>query len=253
LSNHKHGAAGSVGSGIISAVAAGDGDFSKGDAVIVIGEGTWGDDVTVSKDSVVKSSGLSHEEGAALPTYAAAWGLLHNFTDLKSGDLVVQTTGTGAVGSAVTQLGKALGLKVVSLADSDVKGTNLGAKLQEAGAYKLAISGQSGKHISSLQRHGAKGAVTVAYHGAHEPIHSSSDVHLPISHMIFNDSSVRGFDLLTWSRTNSAEFKHAVESVVKLAQEKKISLKPAQVFPQSDYLKAIEEVMKTGSTVVLKH
>lgn len=251
--SRKAGVAGTAGSGVVTDVAVGEGQFSTQDSVLVLGEGVWSDEVTASKDHVIKVTGLSHEELASLPSFLTAWGLLHNFAKLNAGDVVVQTSGSTAVGSAVAQLGKALGLKVVSLADSDVKGTNLAAKLQEVGAYKLAICGQSGRHVSSLQRHVARGGATVAYNGVYEPIHSAADVQLPISHMIFHDSSVYGFDLLAWARAAPADLKHGAASVLALAKEQKLSLKPAQVLPQADFLKAIEEVSKTGAAVVLKH
>jgi NADPH:quinone reductase-like Zn-dependent oxidoreductase len=237
----------------VTGLATGEGEFSNNDTVLVVGEGVWSDEVVVSKNSVVKVAGLSHEELAVLPAFAAAWGLLHNFVALKAGDVVVQTYGNSAIGSAVTQVGKAMGLKVVSLADSDVKGTNVAAKLQEAGAFKLALSGKSGKHLSSLQRHVARGGTTVVYNGVFEPLQSAADVQLPISHMIFSDSSVHGFDLQAWARAAPGEFKAALSSLSALAQDKKIALKAAHTFPQAEYLKAVEEVTQTGAAVVLKH
>lgn len=247
------GTAGSFGAGVVSSVPVGEGEFSVHDNVLVLGGDVWADEVTVSKSNAIKLPKGSTESAAVLPNYISAWGILHNFVSLKAGDVVVQTVGNSAVGTAITNLGKALGLKVVSLADADVKSTNLAAKLQELGSIKLAVSGQSGKHISSLQRHVAKDGSTVVYNGVYEPLHTVAEVQLPISHMIFSNSSVHGFDLQSWFQNDAAAVRSAVTDLLKVVQDKQVPLKAEHSFAQADYLKAVDEVTKSGASVVLKH
>ena len=246
--------AGCAGAGVVTSVSAGEREFAVNDSVLVIGSGTWTNDAIVSTSSVSKlSSKVSAEEAAALPAFVSAWAILHEFAALKSGDLVVQTNGSSAVGAAITQLGKALGLKVVSLSDADLSGAKLTTTLQEVGKCKLAVSGQSGRHLTALQKALANSGVAVAYSGVFESLQSSADVQLPISNIIFNDASVRGFELVSWVRGNTAAYRKSVAALMPLVQEGKLTLKPAHVFPQADYLKAIEEVTARGSSVVLKH
>lgn len=223
------------------------------DSVLVIGGEVWADEAVVPKSNIIKLPKDAAENAAVLPNYISAWGILHNFVSLKTGDVVVQTVGNSAVGTAISNLGKALGLKVVSLADSDVKSTNLAAKLQELGAIKLAVSGNSGKHISSLQRHVGKDGSTVVYNGVYEPLHTVTDVQLPISHMIFSNSSVHGFDLQAWFQSDAAGVRGAVGDLLKVVQDKQVPVKAQHSFAQADYIKAIEEVTKSGACVVLKH
>lgn len=217
--------------------------------MLVVGEGVWTDEVVISEANATKIPKLSSEEAAMLPNFAAAWGILHNFASLKAGDVVVQTNGNGAVGAAISQVGKALGYKVVSVNAADITA----AKLQEAGSIKLAVSGHSGRHISALQKAVGTNGVTVSYNGTYEPVSTVSGVQLPISQLIFNNTSLNGFDLNAWAATSPEAFRAGLTSVLKLVEEKKVVLKPAHVFPQSDFRKAVEEVAKTGASVALKH
>lgn len=213
----------------------------------------WTDETVVSAANVTKIPKLSAEEAAVLPTFAAAWAILNNFATLKAGDVVVQTSANGAIGAAIAQVGKALGLKVVSISDADLTAADLASKLKEAGSIKLAVSGRSGRHISTLQRVVAKGGVTVSYNGVFESLQTIGSVQLPISNLIFSDTSVHGFDLNAWAATSPEAFRASVASVLGLVGDKKVTLKPAHVFSQAEYAKALEEVSKSGVSVALKH
>ena len=237
----------------MTGVSAGDSDFAVNDQVLIVGSGVWTDETVVSKATVTKIPNLSAEEAAVLPSFAAAWGILNNFVTLKSGDVVVQTNASSAIGGAISQIGKALGLKVVSISDADLASADLLAKLKEAGSFKLAVSGRSGRHIGTLQRVVAKGGVTVTYNGVFESLHATANAQLPISNLIFNNTSVQGFDLNTFATHSPEAFRAGVSSVLALVGEKKVNLKPAHVFSQAEYAKALEEVAKTGAAVALKH
>lgn len=237
----------------MTGVSDGESAFAVNDQVLIVGEGVWTDETVVSTAKVTKIPKLSAEEAAILPSFAAAWGILNNFVTLKAGDVVVQTSASSAIGSAIAQVGKALGLKVVSISDADLTAADLASKLKEAGSIKLAVSGRSGRHISTLQRVVAKGGVTVSYNGVFESLQSTSSVQLPISNLIFSDTSVHGFDLNTWATTSPDAFRAGVSSVLGLVGDKKVVLKPAHVFSQAEFAKALEEVQKSGVSVALKH
>ena len=253
LARKSSGVAGSAAFGVVTSVPSGESDFAVNDSVFVVGNGTWADEVVVSKSGVSKVANVSAEEAAALPGFVSAWALLHNFVALKAGDVVVQTSGKSAVGAAVAQVGKALGLTVVSLSEEDLAGAKLGAKLQESGKIKLVLAGHSGKHLSLLQRSIAPGGSLVAYNGVYEPLSASSEVQMPISNMIFQNTSVQGFDLAAWVHSDPAAYRGAVKAVLALVQDKKVSLKPTHVFAQADFKKALQEVTSTGAAAVLKH
>lgn len=237
----------------MTGVSAGDSDLAVNDQVLIVGAGVWTDETVVSKATVTKIPKLSAEEAAVLPTFAAAWGILNNFVTLKSGDVVVQTNPNSAIGGAISQVGKALGLKVVSISDADLTASDLLVKLKQAGSFKLAVSGRSGRHIGTLQRAVAKDGITVAYNGVFESLHATANVQLPISNLIFSNTAVHGFDLNAWATHSPEAFRASVSSVLALVNEKKVNLKPAHVFSQAEYSKALEEVSKSGATVALKH
>jgi mitochondrial enoyl-[acyl-carrier protein] reductase / trans-2-enoyl-CoA reductase len=247
------GVAGSVACGVVSAVPSGERQFAVNDAVLVFGNGVWTDSAVVAEGGVRKLPNLPAEEAAALPNFLAAWALLHNYSKLAAGDVVIQCNGTSAIGAAVSQIGKSLGLKVVNISDADCTSAELAAKLKEAGKSKLVISGHSGKHLVPFQKALVHGGSMVVYNAVFQPLSASSDVASPISNVIFSDIGVHGFDLATWALSDAKGYTTALDAVLGLAKDKKVELKPAHVFAQSDYLKAIEEVTKSGAAVVLKH
>jgi NADPH:quinone reductase-like Zn-dependent oxidoreductase len=222
---------------------------SKGDRVFVVSEGTWTPALTLPIEQVTSTPGLSATHAASLSYFASAWGLLHNFTSLQAGDIVVQTHSNTAVGKAITQLGHALGLNVISLTETEAMPANLSKKLSEVTGYKLAITGQAGRHISTLQRFVP---TTVLYSGLYAPASRILNVELPIGHMVFSGASLHGFDARTWSRSNPADYLAAVRHVVRLAEQKKVDLTPAVVVSKEKLNQAVDEVARTGTSVVLE-
>jgi NADPH:quinone reductase-like Zn-dependent oxidoreductase len=245
------GVCGMAGAGTVTAVGAGVASVAVNDSVLVINSGVWTDEVVVAASGVGNVGKMTAEEAAALPNFLAAWAILNNYVALKAGDVVVQSNGSGAVGSAITQLGKVMGLKVTSLSGADTADANLASKLAAAGSIKLAVSGQSGKHLHAMMKSLINGAALVTYNGVYEPLSSSTEVQLPVSAMVFNNVSVNGFDLNAWVGCADSSFPTAVAAVTGLAAEKKITLK-STVFLMADVQKAIAEVAK-GTTAVLKH
>jgi len=241
------GVRGTAGSGTVTAVGSGVSDFSVNDSVLVVDSGLWADEAVVSKASACKLPKVSAEEAAVLPSYLTAWALLNNYVSLAAGDVVVQSNAGGSVGKAITELGKAMQLKVVAMSDADMAGG------KAAPAAKLAISGQSGSHIHSMLKGLSYGGGVVVYNGVVEAPASTTEAQAPVAAMIFNDVSVNGFDLSTWVSTNPEAYQKAVGEVMSLVEAKKVSLKPSKVFPQSDFQKAIAEVSTSAAAAVLKH
>lgn len=248
---------GSYGNAAVGKVVAvpsnGSQEFYLNDSVLVIGQGLWTDEAIVSASGAVKVHALQPDEAALLPSYISAWAILHNYVTLKAGDTIVQTTGNSAIGKAITAVGKALNLKVLSLSDSELNDPEISRKLEGLGSISLTVTGQSGKVISLLSKVTASNGVVVTYNGVYESFVTTTAVSVAISHLIFRNVSIQGFELLPWVQSSPSEYKAAAHSVLSLLSEKKIVLKPSLVYPQSDYLSGIEAVFKTGDTAVLKH
>jgi len=251
--NKTVGSYGNAAVGKVIAVPSSVSDFHLNDSVLVIGQGLWTDEAIVSTSGVTKVPSLQPDEAAVLPSYISAWAILHNFITLKAGDTVVQATGSSAIGKAITAIGKALNLKVVSLSDAELNDPATSKKLEALGPIPLTVAGQSGKLISILSKATASNGVVVTYNGVYESISTTTPVSVAISHLIFRNVSIQGFDLLSWVQSSSSEYKAAVQSVLALQSEKKIVLKPSLVYSQSDYLSGIEAVLKTGDAAVLKY
>lgn len=251
------GTMGTAGSGTVSVVGADDvSGLAVNDTVLVIHSGLWADEAVVPTSSVCKLPDMKPEEAASMPAYLSAWAILNNYckTPLKSGDLVVQTNGEGAVGTAITMLGKAMGLNLISLTSNELASAKLSEAIKSKGPVKLAVVGQSGDHVTNMMRSLSPGSTLVSYNGTVEPLYALNPVSLPISGMIFQDVSMSGFDLNTWVSTDSAGYHSAVNSLLAFMKDKKLKSIPTfKTYPQKDFMKAIAEVSQTGTAAVLKH
>lgn len=254
LSNKLSGIAGTVAAGVVASTSAGVTGFSSNDSVLVVSEGVWTDEVVVPATAVAKFPNLAAEQVAALPSILSAWAILNNYASgLKSGDLVVQTNGSGAVGAAISEVGKVMGLNVVNLSEADLQDAKLTDKLKSKGAVKLAVTGQSGGHVVSMVRALAPSGCLISYNGVVQSLASTTPVQVPISGMIFNNVSMHGFDLSAWVKSDPQGFQAAVSAVQGLLGDKKLAVKAVKAVPQSDFLKTLEAVGSTGSNAVLKH
>lgn len=195
---------------------------------------------------------LSAIEAAALPSYIAAWIILHNFVTLKAGDIVVQATGECAIGSAISQIGNSIGLSVTSITDEELEDPQIASKLKEKGKIMLTVSGKASKNLSVLAKAIAPHGGLVTYNGIVQGS-KACPIQMPISNMIFKDISINGFDFISYITSNPYEYKLATTSVLSLVESEKLSLKPSKVYPQHDYLKATADVIMNGTSVVLTH
>jgi len=252
LLHTSKGVAGTSGAGIVTAIGTGVSGIAVNDTVLVTSsnKGTWADACTVDANTVNKiQASIPAEEAAALPAALAAWALLNKYASLKSGDVVVQCAGESAVGLFVSQIGKAMGLSVVSVAAG---ASDLDAKLKAAGAIKLAITSSSGAAALALTRAVAPGGILVAYNGVVEPIDTVTGVTAPVARAIFEKTQICGFDFDTWSKTETASFSKGLKEVLALVEAKKLSLKGGKVFPQTDFAAALALVQASGASAVLK-
>ena len=248
----RGGVAGSTGVGSILEVGAGVRSLSAKDKVLVVTSGTWANTVTVPATSVMKiPDNLSIEESASLPAALSAYAILSNFVTLKAGDVVVQSGGDSAVGKAITQLGAAKGLKVMSATSAEFDDAGFAKKVAALGNVKLTISNTSKKNITkSLVRCLAADGSLVLYAGDGVMDDEVDGIDVPVGSAIFKKNSIYGFEFSSWVHSDRANVEKALAVVIDDIKTKKLVLK-SKVFPQSDYLKALTEVQTTGGASVL--
>lgn len=248
------GAMGSAGSGVVTGVGSGVTDIHVDDSVLVVGTGVWADEVVVKPEAVSIVANATAEEIASLPAFVSAYTILTNYcsTPLQAGDLVVQTHANGAIGAAISAIGKAMGLDVFSITAAKLSDAKLADTLKKKGAVKLAVIGSAGDHVLNIVRSLASGGCAVAYSAECQATSDLQPVSLPISGMIFSNTSVAGFDLTAFASANPSAYREAVKAVMTMAVDSKISLKPGKVFPQAEFATALTEVAKKGTAAILK-
>ena len=237
------------GAGVIEAVGAGVGDLKTGDRVLVPhGIGSWCEACICKAEGVVKvPAGIAPEQAAMMKINpATAWRMLHDFTELKPGDWVIQNAANSGVGRAVIQIAKHLGIKTVNI----VRRANLTAELETEGADIVLVEGDDlraqvaertgGAKISlALNAVGGESALNIANilaaHGTHVTYGAMGrqPLRLPNGLLIFKDISFRGFWVSNWyssatEETKNEMFKHLFDlslcGILKTKVEKKYAI-----------------------------
>jgi NADPH:quinone reductase-like Zn-dependent oxidoreductase len=183
-------------------------------------QGAWAESfVMPAKDLFFLPIGLPFEQAAlALLNPMTAWRLLHDFEYLKPGDWIIQNAANSAVGLAVIQLARHLGVRtvnvvrreelrddlrkigadVVVLDDEDYPG-NLG-DLTGGKDPKLALNSIGGPSALRLAKTLDHGGVHVTF-GAM----TGESIRFPTRRLIFDDVRFVGFWLDQWKRRQSHE------------------------------------------------
>jgi NADPH:quinone reductase-like Zn-dependent oxidoreductase len=238
----------------VTAVSANETDLKVNDTILVVDSNLWADQSIVSTSTVSKLSSLNSDEAATLPTFLSAWALLNNFTKLSSGDTVIQSNGSSALGMAVSQVGKALGINVLSPSAADLNDAKFVSKTKaDKHTIKLSISDRSGRTSLDFARITANDGTLVVYNGTIETLEQSQGIDQSAGSAIYKNVSIAGFDFGLWHRTAKADgtFQKALDEVLALGVAKKLNLKP-KMYAQADFQKALAEVESSGSAVVLK-
>eukprot|EP01031_Cornospumella_fuschlensis_P030343 gene30343-36664_t len=211
---------------------------TTGAPVFVAGVPCWADTVAAPAERVFRLSKLKPEEAACLPTYLTAWRALH-VASVKAGDTILQHQTDSPVCHAIAQLGKALGITVVSLTTSELAEAQAAGKLREKYKSTCAVSGVTGRPISTLLRSLAPKGALVYYEGVNEPLSEVSSMDVPVSAAIFQDTKIFGVSWLNWVMTHPADVQKAIDRISDLLEKNSLSLKPT-VFDTNEYLKAFE-------------
>ncbi|MFC3499434.1 zinc-dependent alcohol dehydrogenase family protein [Micromonospora krabiensis] len=183
--------------------------------------GTWAErTVVAARDVVPISETADAVQLAMLPVNpATAYGLLHDYTELKPGDWIGLTLANSAVGQHVITLAKRAGVRVVAVvrrAEAAEQVRQLGADLvvldgeglgdRAAAALgehrlRLLLDGTGGpQHVGELARVVEDGGSVVTF-GA---ITGQAPV-LPLGDFIYRSISLRSFFILSWIRDKPRE------------------------------------------------
>jgi NADPH2:quinone reductase len=137
-------------------------------------QGTFGEFAAVDEDWLYPiPNGVSDEQAAALSlvSITAHLGLVRD-AKLKSGEILFVNGGSGGVGSAVVQMAKALGARVISTAGTDEKA----ARVRKLGA-DLAINYKS-ENVEAAIKAFAPDGVNVWWETLREPDFDRAIAHL---------------------------------------------------------------------------
>ena len=204
--------------------------MKKGQFVLLIGGGTWRDEIIGSADKFIPLPELGELDTEVIEQLSmtavnpvAALLMLTTFVNLKEGDWLVQSAANSAVGGYLIQLAKERGIKTVNV----VRRTGLAEALNKKGAdavlidgpdlaqqiakatnnepVSLAIDAVGGQTFSRLANSLVQGGTLVSY-----GVLSGQPATLNPALTIFNDVRIRGFWLSKWFETATTSDKQAV-------------------------------------------
>jgi trans-2-enoyl-CoA reductase len=258
---------GNEGCGRVVAVGAGV-DASWAGRLVLVDHQSWREEgVWAVDDLIAVPAGLEARGACVLrvnpPT---AWRLLHDFSDLHSGDWIVQNAATSAVGRAVIEIAKPCGWKTLNVvrwpeaadelralgADAVVvEGDEVAAQAASAlaGAKpRLALNAVGGVSATRLAGLLAPGGALVTY-GAM----SKEALKIPNGFLIFRDLVFRGFWLTRWLRRASAADRDAMfGDVFRLAASGCFAPRVAAEFPLAEVSAAVARAAEGGGKVLLR-
>lgn len=221
------------------------------DLVLVTDANTWADEVVVGKQDIVKISSLSAEAAATLPAVVSAIGIFNLLPGLKPGDIVLQTEGETAIGQAIAQYGKTLGVNVIGTTAAELSDLQFTTGLKSKGRIAHAITGSAGKANTLLLKLIPHSGVLVAHNGIYQPIGKTVGIDVPISRAIFQDVKILGFDYFGYKRYDAVAFHTALTKAIELVSTKQVVL-TRNVHAVKDYINAVTDVEKTGKFNLLK-
>jgi NADPH2:quinone reductase len=110
-------------SGIVESVGKKDSGLRPGQPVAAIGRGCYADYMVASPVAVFPiSEDIDMDEAAAIPVnYLTAYHMMHTMAAVSKGQTILAYAAAGGVGTAVVQLAKLAGVKVIGLTSSDAK------------------------------------------------------------------------------------------------------------------------------------
>jgi len=226
------------------------------------GVGTWRQALVVEADRLTPLPGsLTVEQAATVCVNpATAWRMLHDFVRLQPGDWVAQNAATSAVGRAVIQIARHLGLRTLSVVrreeavaqlqalGGDVVVTeqvNLGrelASLTGGTRPRLALNGVGGPSALNLARALCPGGAHVTY-GAM----GLAPLSLPAGMLIFSDLRFVGFWVTAWyEQAGRARTDEMLQALARLYAEGKLTTNIEARYPLAQAREALAHALREG-------
>lgn len=251
LNRCNTGVAGEVGVGVVAEDSTGN--FSTNEEVLVLGQGygTWKSSGIFPVSSVFKIPNLAPNLAAQLPSALMAYGVLTSNTDLQKNDVILQGTRSSPISSAVAQLGKHMGYKVISASIEQLSSFEELKKIQASGNIKLAATSNEPKYVKALYKALADNGKLIIYSDNIEKLEEIDGLHLSVTSSVFKNVDISGLNLGNWAKSDPSNFQNAINTVAKLIDAKIFTPVPnTQVFGHVNYLKAIATTME-GKQAVL--
>jgi len=218
-------------------------------------QGTWQDYVKIRADDLILFPSLvpCAQLAVSILNPLTAWRLLNDYEYLKEGDFVIQNAGNSAVGLAVAQFAKKIGVTLVSLVRSEERRTeliNFGAgevwidddevperakEFTRGKGCVLGLNSVGGPSALRIARSLGEGGVHVTF-GAMD----GSPVRFPTRSLIFDDVRFVGFWLDKWKRKQSpSSLRNALEEVLQPLALTEISYPVDKVFGLHEFEQAL--------------
>lgn len=220
---------GSEGVGRVIEVTPEAGYLKEGQLVLIVGGGTWRDEVVASESGFLPlpelgalSPEVIEQLGMSAVNPITALLMLSSFVDLEEGQWIVQSAANSAVGGYVIQLAKQRGIKTINVVRREgladellakggdvvlIDGPDLAEKIARAAGKEpvaLALDAVGGDTYTRLMNSLGYGGTIVAY-----GMLSGKPATLNTGMTIFKDIRNRGFWLQKWYENATLEEKQA--------------------------------------------
>ena len=242
--------------------------LSVGDTVLTrqTGLGTWCTHLVSAAKAFFKLPlGVPLESAATLSVNpCTAYRMLVDFVKLSPGDVVIQTGSNSAVGQAVIQVAKAMGVQTINLVRNRPDFDQLKSKLTDLGAdwvvreedlktlklpkAKLGFNCVAGKSGIAMMKNMEHGSNLVIYGGM-----SRQPLSVPVSFLIFNDIRVRGFWMTGWKAkkddpkvADDGDFAKMMDYLCKLAVEGKLKAPSHRFISLDEFKEGMNAAMPAG-------
>jgi trans-2-enoyl-CoA reductase len=242
-------------------------DLTVGQLVLLVGGGTWRDEIIAPPTSFVPLPDM----GVATPQMIeqlsmtavnplSALLMLTSFVDLEAGDWIVHSAANSAVGGYIIQLAKQRGINTINVVrregledDLISKGANivlidrpdLAAQIRKATGDQpvvLAIDAVGGETFSRLAQSLGNGGTLVSY-----GVLSGKAASYNPAMAIFNDIRIRGFWLSKWFEKSGLEEKQAAfGQIIPLIASGTLKANIDSRFSVGDIKQAVTRAIQSG-------
>jgi len=224
---------------------------------------------TVAADKIVKTpAGLDFDRAAALTiTYGTAYHALKHRADLRAGESLAVLGASGGVGLAAIEVGREIGAHVIACASSDDK-----LNFARAHGAHAAINYETEDLRAALKRAGGEHGIDVvfdpvggpysepalrslAWQGRHLVVgFAAGEIpKIALNLILLKGCDVRGVYWGAWVRSETAQYKAAIEELARWCAQGKLSCHIQETYPLAktpDAIKALADRKVMGKLIV---